>query len=452
MDMIGNKETTCMYCGNVLLYKEARMIEGDPYCKGSCSSDTFICYVCHVEKFAYNMGGVIGKTPYDTNISAENNKILCTDCYYKKGGTCTACNKSFYINDLHEEDDRAYCDDCYNKYYITCEGCGDTVDKHCVKYDDGYPFCKECYRPPSKELADIISDYKDVDCIKVFKRSNRYKTSKEYYFGLECEYVFTDQDRITRNDIFNYIEVIEELYKDKIALPKRDDTVDIEFTFPPSTYNELVDRINVFCPKIDKLGIFSEDDKAGVHVHIGKRYLSKLNWDKISYFINHPRNCIFIDKIAGRKQNMYCRRLTNIRFDWKKDGERRISLNKDTREKNTMEFRLFRSSLCPDTIKGYLQFIISLMEWVPNISYNSIMLEDYITFVKHHKKQFEELFDKIMTLEAYGIIQESIEKEEMISSSNHYITINRGSETFDNVSKAWGEGFYQKRKMLEKTH
>jgi hypothetical protein len=98
----------------------------------------------------------------------------------------------------------------------------------------------------------------------------------------------------------------------------------------------------------------------GLHVHVSKAGLTKMQISKMVAFVNHPDNYSFIQKIARRSSSTYAA----VRFDKKASNAYRTGVSRyeavNLENRSTVEFRIFRGTLKYDTLMTAIEFVNAL--------------------------------------------------------------------------------------------
>ena len=145
----------------------------------------------------------------------------------------------------------------------------------------------------------------------------------------------------------------------------------------------------------------------GMHVHVSRKPLSVLTVGKLTRFMNHPDNKAFIELLAGRANNTYCRqdrgRAEHLSYPllYPTGGDRYNVLNLNNQ--NTIEFRIFSTPLSYEDFASKLQFIQALVDYskpcAVNLSaYAHAKFEEFIKWVKQNTKSYPELAIKLKGL------------------------------------------------------
>lgn len=112
-----------------------------------------------------------------------------------------------------------------------------------------------------------------------------------------------------------------------------------------------------------KMGFRSHEGGAcGLHVHVGREFLTQGQIYRVQSFLNDVRNEALIRSIARRYDNNYCRfkpHMAKFTIHGKHSTERYEALNVTNAE--TIEFRIFRGSLRYESVMAALEFVNSLL-------------------------------------------------------------------------------------------
>ena len=139
----------------------------------------------------------------------------------------------------------------------------------------------------------------------------------------------------------------------------------------------------------DFLGSYSRSS-TGVHIHISRDTLTKLQILRIISFINNEMNFNYLARVAGREffNNQYCETLhknydllklnhyfanyPNLIYPAKYSA---VNLSK----KSTVELRIFKGNIRFDVLNRYVEFTDCLINFVKN---SPVSFNDYMSFLK----------------------------------------------------------------------
>lgn len=296
---------------------------------------------------------------------------------------CSICGK-----DIRNEtpiittDGKVVCSRCCSENYNRCSVCGGWVPK-----PSG--LCDECKDVVFKRTINPYS----TKVTGIFK--NRVGDSTEClnnrYFGYEME--FSNIDPTAAKYSF------KEYYDNKMIYNKSDSSLygGVEIVSIPMTRNhifKLIDGMDFDTFKKFKDGNLYKN--AGVHIHVSRNTITPIDITKLSLLFNGKSSYKYkkyIYYIVGRMtthefENDYSiddgyfgmgRICTNN--VGKKDycSTHGISLNLGN--KDTIEFRMFKSTTDKEQLKSYLIFVEKAIEFVEKNSLNMISIPNFITYL-----------------------------------------------------------------------
>lgn len=275
---------------------------------------------------------------------------------------------------------------------------GDNYGCSKLKTDHGYTRCHEtqCYYPPDQmqnsrvckeswkkhflttnsayRWSDYVAPF-DTDIVERLNLTNKWK--KTPALGIELELTC-----LGNRDMFEAAAetTIDVLGKDFVIL-KHDGSVEpgFEIVTVPETYKTHKQKWIKFFECIPKNLVAT--DSCGVHIHINKKYLSKLDIIKFHKFINAPHNEDFIRKIAGRYNKRYANFIQYSWNDYKKfnpgDASRYQAVN--LVNPYTIELRIFKGTTDITTFLRYLEFTVASLLFIKATSVQNL---DHVDFRK----------------------------------------------------------------------
>lgn len=131
-------------------------------------------------------------------------------------------------------------------------------------------------------------------------------------------------------------------------------------------------------------------DNCGLHIHVNRDALNSRQWIIVDWFIAK-----FSDKwtaIARRSPNRYCHQKEldgrKLKTVCGRSTDRYAAVNFTNR--NTVEFRLFRGSLIPETVLGTIAAVDGLINWARTVKCHDIIAkgawEAYMTYLSSDSK------------------------------------------------------------------
>jgi hypothetical protein len=129
----------------------------------------------------------------------------------------------------------------------------------------------------------------------------------------------------------------------------------------------------------------------GLHIHISRKPLTQLTIGKMLVFINNPDNQDKIVAIAGRSSNKWATISPKKITDIKKQTSRYEAIN--LQNNDTVEFRIFASTVDPKLILARLEFVHALTIWVKDQSMLSLGWNIFISYVRENKALYPNLVE-----------------------------------------------------------
>lgn len=160
---------------------------------------------------------------------------------------------------------------------------------------------------------------------------------------------------------------------------------------------ELASRVHCFGDFVGQnylkfSGLFEQFDRipdfdletttgTGLHFHVDKRALPASQWYKINEFVVNQGN--LVQGIAGRPHTSYCKPQLNPLYKFELSaspvGHRLQAINPCGNCGNTVEFRMFQSTLSLECFAARGQFVIGLVDAVKQDALNNV--ENFLDFV-----------------------------------------------------------------------
>ena len=202
------------------------------------------------------------------------------------------------------------------------------------------------------------------------------------------------------------------MYKIMDKLPpfvyaKHDGTIEygFEVVSHPATWNWLKQNYRKWenILNLRKVGFKSFDTvTCGMHIHLSKNAFSSLHLYKILKFFYENKDFILgisqrhIDNLHRyatlSTQDSNDRLVLKARYKTQRE-DKHTAIN--LLNEPTMEIRIFRGTLNPASFWKNLEFIKATIEWTRNISYQSITVSNFISYVKKHRKDYVNLYNFI---------------------------------------------------------
>ena len=443
----------CDICGELHSLDEGKIIKGSNH-------TYFVCDDCEPEDYVIcdDCGELVEE---DRTYTTHDNRIICENCYESNEYcTCDRCGKVVedshivYIQDTEEyvcddcaeehyfqcmecgewysgnkiisdSNNQHLCEDCYCDNYYTCTVCGEFVHQDDCYWDEfqNEPYCEYCYDTTEVQSRFINSYHSNDDWFIHYTEDeiNDYMSDK-LTLGLEIEVAGSAE----------FAEGFMELVDNDLIYLERDGSVaGFEIITQPMTRQYATE---LFKDKIVKGFEFLKEnnfkghDAGGIHIHVRLPYDNPnfiscvLKLKKLLY--NLPTNMQDLlllitqrksDNLKRWSNNMYYRKLT-LQNCTLQDNRYEL-LNMDSRTQ-TLEFRMFNSSLRTERIMKNIEVVLSLLDYVD--TYYTVEMYDknlftWLDYVKRNEEKYPNLVrfineDKIKDkLCEIGYIKEGVE-------------------------------------------
>jgi hypothetical protein len=268
----------------------------------------------------------------------------------------------------------------------TCATCNNVVPRLSVDTETGD--CHVCEENKYK-----IHNYstKVPDLLK-FKAKNVKPNKEPIYLGCELEYETIDKKIASLK--------VGKLLRNH-AIMKSDGSIrnGFEIVTCPATLDIQLEEFKKFFDNLpSELHVASN---VGMHVHVSKKPLTLFTIGKLTAFMNREINKRFIEFIAGRNENHYCKLDTRrtVTFPWtNKSSERYNTLNLNNSE--TIEFRIFSTPMSFDDFASKVQFCQALVDYAmpANLALPISEITDHSNFIKwlqSNRKSYPQLVAKM---------------------------------------------------------
>lgn len=314
---------------------------------------TFTCEVC-------------GQTLPQSARVAFDGQELCTRCLEAHTLLCSECGERLWADDNAGSRDRPLCQDCCDDHYTTCSRCGGLLRESEAYYESSdeyeeHPYCSDCYHSLVQDGG--IHDY-------YYKPEPIFYGEGPRYFGVELE-LDNGGERAAHAAALLKIANREGEY----AYIKHDGSLSdgLEVVTHPMSLEYQLHRMpwEQLCGAALSMGYVSHQaSTCGLHVHISRRafgqteesqdaaiarvlYFFEKHWEELLKFSRRtPRQ---LERWAARYG--YKERPMEILDFAKKGGHGGRYTCVNLQNRDTVEFRIFRGTLKPNTIFATLELL-----------------------------------------------------------------------------------------------
>ncbi len=278
---------------------------------------------------------------------------------------------------------------CKRGPFKECPECGLWYDKEKVIIRDdanGGTYCTPCYEKIAFRNVILAHDYKTYlkpicavdESWRVDKTNGKRfrKPNNVRMFGVEAEVEMTDNCPHSRHQMAK--RALDAMSKDFVYIKhdgslrgQRGDGTGGEYGFEIVTAPADLAEHRKRWEALTSMDGFKhlrawETETCGFHVHVSKAALTTLQVGRILVFINHPDNKKFVQRVAGRSKDKYCRFFPKDL----KDGISRPAYSDDNRRQavntvpeKTIEFRIFRGTINVRHIIRNIEFVDAVVDF-----------------------------------------------------------------------------------------
>lgn len=374
----------------------SRRNTGNPIQMGEttgCTQCTCSCTRCNKRYFTTDCSIEIGVS--------GNQRYCCEECS-KTLLECNDCGHLTMDHSYRNLDDSVICRNC-NSNYATCSHCS---ERYFV--EDGL----NC------GCSDNYDEYGSTNSAGVYGCGYKPKPvfhgepSDGLFFGVELEVEVVNNASIAAE-----VKILKDTLG-KFVYPKQDGSIrnGFEIVTHPASLSRFKEEFGKYLDiRHTNLRAFSTDN-CGLHIHVSRDPLVGLIIPRVMAFCNNKGNFCYIKKLAQRFNNNYCRvydaKLEDIQFE-NANGKRREKPNKligltppismafknqpktiikdgktvpatikgsnirpffkqahdgryqgvNIQNTHTVEFRLFKGTLCKETVFRYIEFCHALIKF-----------------------------------------------------------------------------------------
>ena len=370
-----------------------------------------------------NCGCWFSDDDYNDEVCDDIGETWCEDCidndtFYCEGHECYETGDDHYY-----VGDRLYCTDYCENHFYWCDHCEEYHYRENGRFDDNDEFvCDWCYDAGCGYFYDNDDDDDydpgyDADihtgsCVHRYHGSGSAKRTfldneprdKFVHLGFEAE--------VHNPNGTNYddSEAVHDILGDYVVF-ERDCSIEpgFEIITRPGSLNYhmgMYDKFSEACKELVSRGYNSHNSNmCGLHVHIDRAYFgsdrlhrelaeSKILW----LFAKHWENLV---RFSRRERFGYCAKVRHTAYNGEPITVKKlVQENRSNAEghycavnienSNTIEIRLWRGSIKPETVKATLKFTARIAELVKKVN-----------IVQLSKMSFEEILGDDEDIRAY---------------------------------------------------
>lgn len=415
----------CFGCGEEIRIEDSFEFEEEVFCE-ACHEEYEVCRICgdlhpkndmHEDKYNndYVCDGCYDEYCFitcedcgeitDNYVSVDDGYIVvCEDCGDRNYYRCDDCGNYFTSGEINtDSNSTCICDSCFEYNYTRCDNCEEIIHTDDAYYTDNgeYCYCEYCHH----EYGSSIHPYS-------YKPTPIFYTNgieeNPMYLGVELEV----DNGSNKNDVVKSIhEDMEWIYC------KEDGSLDngIELVTHPCTLDYHLNSCygDKFKELVSNGWRGHDTTTCGLHCHVNRDYLGNSEseqeltiakimlvmdrlWDNglvkftrrsLSQLERWAKRC-YMEENGEDFHDFTEEKIIEKATSYKSQG-RYYALN--LRNTNTIEFRLFRSTLNITTFFATLQFVSNLVEFCKHTSLVQIQTTDVRMSTIINYKEYEEL-------------------------------------------------------------
>ena len=349
-------------------------------------------------------------------ITEFEGEMLCDSCLDELTDLCDCCNRRIYRDNSQGDSETFLCQNCYDYHYTTCENCGTLIHNDDAHYEDDsdYPYCDECF---AKLQECAIKSYN-------YKPEPIFYGSGNFFMGVELEIDKggeIDENAETLLDIANRC-------KNHIYC-KHDGSIDngFEMVSHPMSLEYHTNEMNwldVFNSAVSMDYRSHQTNTCGLHIHVNRSAFGKDIEEqedvisRIVYFVeNHWNELLKFSRRTEETINRWASRYgisTTAKDTYKnaKDKQmgRYVAVNLENY--NTVEFRIFKGTLCYKTFLATLQLIYEICRFAIQMNDKAMERLSWSEFVAKIPSDKAELIEYLKAKRLY-VNERTDESEEM---------------------------------------
>lgn len=343
----------CSICGNQV--ETVETIDGQAICPDCLCENTFECARCGYAHMVDDS---------HTTVDGE----VCKGCF-DRYELCNECNEYHRRNNMRTYRYNYYCYDCFDELFAICSDCGTVVlvDEIYIT-EDCCNLCESCYYAYEARINKPVHGYS-------YKPDAEFHGEGKLFFGAEIEV-------IAKGDYSSACQTIQDKLSDFVYL-KEDGSLDnngVEIVTHPFSIEYM--RENKPFNKLKGLPCYSYcNDSTGLHIHISRRYLKRLDVTKLVAFFAMDSTQTLIRLVCQRDYNHYCKKpKSKLARGYEISTDRYHIVNITNME--TVEIRGFKGNCAPNAVYRAVEFCHCLVHFVKDYSVCQFNEVNFLQFMR----------------------------------------------------------------------
>ena len=333
---------------------------------------------------------ICGRACATEEVRSFDGRLLCPECLEEQTVLCCCCGVRIWRADNAGTEAIPLCQTCCDDHYFHCCGCGALTHEANTCYNDSdeyaeYPLCPGCYEAQSR--GNPIHDY-------YYKPTPVFYGEGPRFFGVELEIDGAGEDRRNArllldlgNEEENYLYI------------KHDGSLEdgLELVTHPMDLEHQLHNVpwKGLCRKALALGYKSHQaTTCGLHVHISRQAFGEHDWEQdlaiarvLYFFERHWEELLKFSRRTPRQLERWAARYgykeqpMEILDHAKKNCRNGRYTCVNLQNPDTVEFRMFRGTLRPNTIFATLQMLDHICDVALFLSDDELKAMAWTTFV-----------------------------------------------------------------------
>ena len=352
--------------------------------------------------------------PNEGTLIEFDGRLMCEHCYHTQTTVCDCCGDRIWRDEAQGNSSTVLCNHCYEYNYSECESCGCLIHNEYVLYDnDDYPYCEECFRRINNSNIKPYS----------YKPDPIFYGSGDLYMGVEIE---IDRGGYINNNAQKILDIANA--SDEHIYCKHDGSIDdgFEIVSHPMTLNYHINEMNwseIFEKAVDMGYRSHQTQTCGLHIHVNRSAFGD-TYDKqeatiakiVYFFESHWNELVKFSRRTEANLNHWASRYgisDNAKETYKKAKDKHMGryVAVNLTNYNTVEFRIFRGTLCYKTFIATLQLIDEICKLAyrfPDKFVEDLSWSDFVLCITKSKKP--ELIEYLKAKQLY--VNEKIDESE----------------------------------------
>ena len=349
----------------------------------------------------------------EENIRTFDGEHMCRACYDKETVVCAECGSVVWSENAEGNERIPLCRTCYENSYTHCENCGTLLHVNHAYYEENdYPYCRTCY----ESFNHSSHDYG-------YKPEPVFFGHDSMYFGVELEVDEGGEDEENAEMLLHTANRQEER-----MYIKHDGSITegFELVSHPMTLDYHTNKMNwkeVLAQAVGLGYLSHQTSTCGLHFHVNRTafgvtedeqeqvvarivYFVEKHWNELLKFSR--RSEAGINRWASRYGISENTQDTYKKAKYKRMG-RYVAVNLENA--HTVEFRMFRGTLCYATFIASLQLVHEICKVCNKLSDTQLESLSWSGFVSEIQEK-PELIRYLKEKRLY-VNQEEKEREEI---------------------------------------